>query len=136
MPETITVETLIDAPIDTVWDYFTQPEHIEQWNHASPDWHTPEAENDLIEGGTFTYRMEAKDGSAGFDYTGTYDEIIPQAKISYTLDDGRAVTVTFTEEGDRTYVSETFEAEGVNPIDMQRDGWQAILDSFKAHVEG
>lgn len=135
MAEQITVESSISAPAEKVWRYFTEPEHITQWNAPSDDWHCPRAENDLREGGRFISRMEAKDGSAGFDFSGTYDEVVPQEKIAYTMDDSRKAVVTFTQEGDATKVHVVFGAENENPVEMQRAGWQAILDNFKKHVE-
>ncbi|AEA45825.1 SRPBCC family protein [Fluviicola taffensis] len=131
----ITVENNVNAPLEKVWEYWNAPEHITQWNSASPDWHTPRSENDLRAGGKFTSRMEAKDGSFGFDFGGTYDEVIPHEKISYTMDDGRKTEITFIQEGSETKVIETFEAETQNPVEMQQGGWQAILDNFKKYVE-
>ncbi|WP_276133669.1 SRPBCC family protein [Polluticoccus soli] len=131
----VTVETTVKAPVEKVWQYWTAPEHIMQWNSASPDWHTPSATNDLRTGGSFTSRMEAKDGSFGFDFGGTYDEVIDNKRIAYTMGDGRKVVVDFTDNGNETIVSETFDAETQNPVDMQRAGWQAILDNFKKHTE-
>jgi len=131
----ITVKSSVNAPISKVWDYWNTPEHITKWNSASPDWHTPKSENDLRVGGRFTARMEAKDGSFGFDFGGTYDEIVPHEKISYTMDDGRKTDVTFIPEGTGTKVIETFEAEETNPVEMQQGGWQAILDNFKNYTE-
>lgn len=131
----VTVEATVKAPVEKVWEYWTTPLHIMQWNSASEDWHTPSATNDLRTGGSFTCRMEAKDGSFGFDFGGTYDEVIPDKHISYTMSDGRKVTVDFTAGSDGTHVSETFDAESENPVDMQRAGWQAILDNFKRHTE-
>ncbi len=133
--QTITVETTIKAPADIVWEYWTQPQHIVKWNNASPDWHTPRAENDLRVGGKFTSRMEAKDGSMGFDFGGIYDEVNTHQKIAYTLGDGRKVEILFSEIGNHTTVRESFEPENQNPIKMQRQGWQAILDNFKKYVE-
>ncbi len=133
--EKITIQTTIQAPVSKVWDYFTEPTHIVQWNNASPDWHTTSAENDLTVAGKFNSRMEAKDGSTGFDFWGTYDEVLPNEKIAYTLGDGRTVEVLFEGKDGQTQITETFEAEGQNPIEMQRNGWQAILDNFKKHVE-
>jgi len=132
---TITVETSVKAPVEKVWEYWTKPEHITRWNNASDDWHTPHAENDLRPGGSFIYRMEAKDGSFGFDYGGVYDTITPNKNIAYTIGDGRKVQVVFTPEGDTTRVVETFEAENTHSIEMQRGGWQSILDNFKKHAE-
>ncbi len=131
----ITVATSVKAPIEKVWELWTTPEHIKNWNKANDDWHTPKAENDLRPGGKFVSRMEAKDGSMGFDFGGTYEEIKAKKLISYTLEDGRKVEIIFSPEGDTTKVTESFEAESTNPIEMQRDGWQAILDNFKIYAE-
>jgi len=133
--ETITVETLVNAPIEKVWTFWSSPEHIIKWNNASDDWHTPHAENDLRPGGNFSYRMEARDGSMGFDFSGVYDAVIPNQQIEYTIGDGRKVKITFTPSGQGTLVTETFEAENTHTLEMQRGGWQAILDNFKSHVE-
>lgn len=133
--KTITVETLVNAGLEKVWRYWTEPEHIKQWNHASDDWHTPMAENDLQKGGRFTCRMEAKDGSFGFDFVGTYNKILPKKFIGYTLDDGRIVTIDFEDKDGKIMITEIFEPEDQNPVDMQRDGWQAILDNFKNYTE-
>ena len=132
----ITVESTIQAPVEKVWDYWTTPAHIMQWNNASDDWHTPSVENDLRVGGSFTNRMEAKDGSFGFDFGGIYDAVTPNQYIEYTMGDGRIVKVTFQGNGDATRVVENFEAEGTNPIELQKSGWQAILDNFKKYTEG
>ena len=132
----ITVESTIQAPVEKVWDYWTTPAHIMQWNNASDDWHTPSAENDLRVGGSFTNRMEAKDGSFGFDFGGIYDAVTPNQYIEYTMGDGRIAKVTFQGNGDATRVVENFEAEGTNPIELQKSGWQAILDNFKKYTEG
>ena len=131
----ITVENTINAPVEKVWAYWSAPEHITKWNNASEDWHSPRAENDLRTGGKFSTRMEAKDGSMGFDFGGTYDEVKTNEVIAYTMSNGRKVVVNFTKEGDQTKVIETFDAEETNPIEMQRGGWQAILDNFKKYVE-
>ena len=131
----ITVENTINAPVEKVWAYWSAPEHITKWNNASEDWHSPRAENDLRTGGKFSTRMEAKDGSMGFDFGGTYDEVKTNEVIAYTMSDGRKVVVNFTKVGDQTKVIETFDAEETNPIEMQRGGWQAILDNFKKYVE-
>lgn len=133
--KTITVETLVDAPLEELWRYFTEPEHIMKWNNASPDWHTPKAENDLRAGGAFDYRMEARDGSEGFDFAGKYIEVIPHRRIVYEIGDGRNVEVEFVQETEGVRIRETFEAEGEHPPEMQRAGWQAILDNFKAYAE-
>jgi uncharacterized protein YndB with AHSA1/START domain len=131
----LTVETLIDAPLEKVWECFTNPSDVKQWNNASPDWHTPAAQNDLRKGGNFSYRMEAKDGSFGFDFGGVYDEVVEKELIEYTMGDGRTVKVLFKEEDGQTEVVETFEAEDQNSLEMQQAGWQAILDNFKNYVE-
>jgi uncharacterized protein YndB with AHSA1/START domain len=131
----ITVETTVDAPIETVWNCWTEPDCIMQWNSASDDWHTPSATNDLREGGEFTARMEAKDGSVGFDFGGTYTQVIDQRQIDYTMDDGRTVSITFDSHGGHTHITETFDAETENSVEMQQAGWQSILDNFKKHVE-
>jgi uncharacterized protein YndB with AHSA1/START domain len=132
---TITVEITVNAPIEKVWEYWTKPEHIMQWNNASDDWHTPSATNHLRIGGKFTCRMEAKDGSFGFDFWGIYDEVITNELIVYTMGDGRKAKVIFTSIGDSTKVVETFEAENENSIELQRGGWQAILNNFKKYAE-
>ncbi len=131
----ITVEALVDAPADNVWTLWTEPKHIMQWNSASPDWHTPRAMSDLREGGTFTSRMEAKDGSMGFDFGGTYTKVVPAKKLEYTMGDGRTVSVSFDAQGNKTKVTEVFVAETQNPVEMQRSGWQSILDNFKKYAE-
>jgi Uncharacterized conserved protein len=131
----VTVAATVNAPIEKVWETYTQPAHITQWNAASEDWHSPKAENDLRVGGNFSYRMEAKDGSFGFDFGGTYDEVEQHKKIAYTMGDGRKVSVQFTPNGSSTEVSTVFDAEDENPIEMQRDGWQAILNNFKNYTE-
>lgn len=131
----ITVENTINAPVEKVWEYWTKPEHITQWNNASDDWHTPRAENDLRVGGSFVARMEAKDGSMGFDFGGTYDAITNNEYIEFTLGDDRKVKVNFFPEGNNTKVVESFEAEHTNSAEMQKTGWQSILDNFKKYTE-
>jgi uncharacterized protein YndB with AHSA1/START domain len=131
----ITIESTVNAPIEKVWKFWTNPEHVTKWNNASPDWHTPKAENDLRKGGKFLYRMEAKDGSFGFDFGGIYDEVKQNEKIDYTMGDGRKVKNTFTPSGNETKVKVVFETENQNPVEMQRGGWQAILDNFKKYTE-
>ena len=131
----ITIENTINAPVEKVWEYWTKPEHIIKWNSASEDWHTPRAENDLRVGGSFVARMEAKDGSMGFDFGGVYDEVKNNEYIEYTIGDGRKVKVTFTGNDNTTKVVESFEAESTNPVEMQRGGWQNILDNFKRYTE-
>ncbi len=131
----ITVESTVNAPAEKVWETWTMPEHITRWNSASDDWHSPRAENDVREGGTFNIRMEAKDGSFGFDFGGVYDVVKKQEHIAYTMGDGRKVDVKFSENGGKTTVTEKFEAEDTNPHELQRGGWQAILDNFKKYTE-
>ncbi len=131
----ITVSVDVESPVSKVWKYWTSPEHIMQWNNASDDWHTPRAENDLRAGGKFLYRMEAKDGSMGFDFSGEYDEIVEFKMIRYTLADSRKVTIEFSGTGNVTQIVETFEAETENSAELQQYGWQCILDNFKKHAE-
>ncbi len=131
----ITVRTIVNAPIETVWDYFTQPKHIIHWNNSSPDWHTPRAENDLQPGGSFTSRMEAKDGSMGFDFGGVYQEVEKHSFYTYIMEDGRAAKVSFKKVPDGIEITETFDAEMDKPLEMQKNGWQAILDNFKTYAE-
>lgn len=133
--KTITVETRIASSVNKVWELWTEPEHIKKWNNASVDWFTPSAENDLQVGGKFTYRMEARDGSFGFDFGGTYDKIEPEKQLAYTMDDGRKVTIDFQAQGEKVHITETFEPEDENPVHMQKKGWQAILDNFKKYTE-
>jgi uncharacterized protein YndB with AHSA1/START domain len=129
------VEALIKAPIEKVWAFWTNSEHIKGWNNASDDWHTPHVENDLQDGGKFVYRMEAKDGSFGFDFGGTYEEVRPLEYIEYVLGDGRMVSVEFEDKGNQTRLTERFEPENSNPREIQRTGWQSILDNFKRYCE-
>lgn len=131
----ISVKTIINAPIEKVWKNWTRPKDIVKWNHASEDWHTTHAENDLRVGGKFLARMEAKDDSFGFDFSGVYDDVQIKERIAYTLDDGRKVEIIFTVNTNGTNVEEIFEAESTNPIELQRNGWQAILVNFKKYVE-
>jgi uncharacterized protein YndB with AHSA1/START domain len=131
----ITVETVINAPINSVWKKWTNPDDIVKWNNASDDWHTTRAENDLKVGGKFLSRMEAKDGSMGFDFSGTYNTIKPNEIIEYTADDNRKVKVHFFDGDDKTTIIEVFEAENENPIEMQKLGWQSILNNFKKYTE-
>lgn len=133
--KSIKLENRIYAPLRKVWRYWTLPEHIQKWNFANPDWHTPRAINDFRERGKFCYRMEAKDGSAGFDFEGHYDRIEDEKLISYRIADGRKVKVKFLQEEYCTYVEESFEAEDTFPAEAQQAGWQAILDNFKSYVE-
>lgn len=135
MSNQITVTTSVHAPITKVWQMWTEPTHIMQWNSASDDWHTPRATNDLREGGTFTARMEAKDGSMGFDFGGTYSKVVPEQEIAYVMSDGRKVHVMFEAKGDETVISESFDPESENSPEMQRQGWQSILTNFKIYTE-
>ena len=130
----ITVETIVHAPLARVWSAYTTPDDINQWNTASDDWHTTNSKVDLRKGGTFSSRMEAKDGSAGFDFEGTYTRIVPNELIEYTFGD-RVGVVEFMPGPNGTTVRVTFDAESENPVDMQRQGWQAILDNFARYVE-
>jgi len=134
-PIRVTVQAVIQAPVEKVWECWTEPVHITKWNQASDDWHAPWAENDLRVGGKFVTRMEAKDGSAGFDFGGTYDVVKWHEEIAYTLGDGRKVNITFIARGNETEVVETFDAEGTHPVEFQRAGWQAIMDNFKKYTE-
>lgn len=133
--KTITVETLISRPLETVWENFTKPEHITNWNFASEDWSCPSAEIDLRENGRFSYRMEAKDQSTGFNFCGRYQKIQKPNQLHYVLDDGRQVEVNFERLSGGTKIVETFEAEDQNPLEQQRSGWQAILDNLKKYTE-
>ncbi|MFD2332602.1 SRPBCC family protein [Cohnella sp. GCM10020058] len=134
-PTKVTVQAVIQAPVEKVWRYWSEPEHLTKWNQASADWHAPRAENDLRVGGKFTTRMEARDGSMGFDFGGVYDVVNLHEAISYTIGDGRRVDITFVDQGDATKVVETFDAESTNSVEMQQAGWQAIMDNFKAYTE-
>ncbi len=136
MPQnTITIEALIHAPVHKVWNAYNTPKDIMVWNSASDDWHTPKAENDVRPGGKFTYRMESRDGSQGFDFSGTFDEVVKDEFLAYTISDGRTVEVSFEKSGKNTQVTVTFETENENPVEMQRQGWQSILNAFKKYVE-
>ena len=132
----IAVETTIRAPVDAVWSAWNTPADIKQWNAASDDWHTTASEVNLCEGGRFRARMEAKDGSHGFDFGGTYSAVDAGKYLRYEIDDGRQVHVDFVDNGDGSVtVRERFDAEGTHTREQQREGWQAILDNFKQHVE-
>lgn len=135
MKPNITIETTVFAPADKVWEYWTGKDHICKWNNASEDWHTVYAENDLRPGGKFLSRMEAKDKSFGFDFGGVYDEVEQNKLIKYTLEDGRKVGVTFSPARDSTVITETFDPENTNSIEVQKKGWQNILDNFKRYAE-
>ena len=131
----ITVEATVNSPIEKVWHAWTNPEDIMAWNNASDDWHTPHATNDLRVGGSFLSTMAAKDGSFSFDFEGIYDEVVTHQTIAYSLADDRKIKVTFIAQDNETFISETFDAETENPVEMQRGGWQAILNNFKKYVE-
>jgi uncharacterized protein YndB with AHSA1/START domain len=131
----ITIDSLINAPVDKVWNYWTAPEHIVNWNFASDDWCCPWAKNDLKPGGTYAARMEAKDGSFGFEFEAVYDEVEKNKRIAYTMADGRVAVTDFEDHGGQTKVTTRFDAEDQNPEDMQQQGWQAILNNFKKYVE-
>lgn len=131
----VKVETVVNAPVGKVWTMWTDPKHVVHWNQASEDWLTPWAENDLSIEGRFTFRMEARDGSSGFDFSGEYTKIEPQKIIEYKLDDDRKVQVSFIRRGNKTVISEIFETEQTHPVSMQREGWQAILDNFRNYAE-
>ena len=134
--EPIKIDITILEPVQKVWDYFNGPKHIVNWNFAHESWHCPDAENDLEVGGKLKTRMEAKDGSFGFDFVGVYDEIVPMKLIKYHLEDGRKVEIRFEEiDPTTTKVTEIFDPEASNSIEMQRDGWYAILDNFHKYVE-
>lgn len=131
----ISIETFVKSNIKKVWSAWTTPTDINQWNAASDDWHNPRSENDLRVGGKFCYRMEAKDGRMGFDFEGTYTKVVPQKLIEHVLGDNRAVSVTFESVNGGVKVVETFEAEDANSAEMQRQGWQCILNRFSMYVE-
>jgi uncharacterized protein YndB with AHSA1/START domain len=131
----VKVETRVKLPAEKVWEIWTRPEHITHWNFASDDWKCPRAENDLRPGGTFVWRMEAKDGSVGFDFGGIYEEVKYPVIIASRLGDGRKVYVEFHEREGDTTVTETFETEDRNPVEFQKKGWQAILDNFRKYAE-
>ncbi len=131
----ITVETIIDAPIEKVWKYWSDPVHITKWTFASDDWHAPYADNDLRKGGTFKTTMAAKDGSFSFDFGGEYTQVKNQELIEYTMADGRTVSVKFSTQNNGVKVTETFDPETQNPVEMQKGGWQAILDNFRKYTE-
>ena len=135
MSEKARVEAIIDRKRDEVWDLWNAPEHITQWNFASDDWCCPRAENDLRVGGRLCSRMEAKDGSFGFDFEAIYDEVLSESRLAYTMTDGRQAETRFEDLGDSTRVTTIFDAESSNPVDRQQAGWQAILNNFKRYAE-
>ncbi|MDX5325945.1 MAG: SRPBCC family protein [Bacteroidota bacterium] len=132
--EPITIKTKVKQPIEKVWHTWISPEHIVNWNFASPEWHCPRAENNLIPGGRFSCRMEARDGSMGFDLSGQYDSVEAPHRLQYHLDDGRKVSLDLFEENGVTLITQIFEPESSNPIELQRDGWQAILNNFSKYT--
>ena len=131
----ITVEVVVNAPLEKVWNCWTAPEHITKWCQASDDWHSPKATNDVRVGGKFLTRMEARDGSFGFDFEGTYTAVDLHKRIEYDIADGRIAKISFIKEGNGCKIIESFEAETENPEEMQKGGWQAILNSFKKYAE-
>jgi uncharacterized protein YndB with AHSA1/START domain len=133
--ENITLTTYVEAPVNTVWDFWIEPEDIREWYHASDDWHTPSATNDFRIGGTFHFMMAANDKSESFDFEGTYTDIVEHEIIEYALADGRKVSILFEKKDGGTQVTETFETENSHTIEEQRLGWQSILDNFKLYVE-
>jgi uncharacterized protein YndB with AHSA1/START domain len=135
MANKIIVTAAINAGSQKVWDFYVNPEHITQWNFADPSWHCPSASNDLRVGGKYQARMEARDGSFGFDFEALYDEIVEGKKLTYTMLDGRQATVEFRNNGEQTDVAVAFDPEGQNPEEMQKAGWQAILNNFKVYAE-
>ncbi len=135
MNNKITITNHVHAEVKKVWDNYTDPEHIVKWNFADPSWKCPSASNDMRVGGKYSARMEAKDGSFGFDFEAIYDEVIDGKKFTYTMPDGRQVTVLFNENGSQTDIVITFDPEGQNSIEIQKNGWQAILDNFKKYTE-
>ena len=130
----ITIEATVQAPVEDVWRCWTTPEHIRQWNAASAEWHCPGAEHDLRPGGRFSYRMEAKDGSMGFDFAGTFTEVVEHELIVFAMEDERSVRVEFLPRGEAVIVREAFDAESELAAEQQRQGWQAILDRFANYV--
>ena len=133
--KSITVRISTKESLEKTWDYFTKPEHIVNWNNASDDWHCPKAENDLKVGGSFSYIMAAKNGEMSFDFNGIYSEVIPLKKFVYNIEDGRKVTVKLDVLHNTVIVTENFEPEDENSIELQRGGWQSILDNFKKYLE-
>lgn len=133
--KTITVEIIVQASLEKVWECWTQPQHITKWNFASDDWECPHAENDLRVNGKFKVRMSAKDGSNGFDFEGTYTTVKKHALIEYSMSDGRKVKIVFTSTPNSVKISETFDREHTNSEELQRNGWQSILNNFKKYVE-
>lgn len=134
-PTVITVRTSVNAPVSKVWDYWTNSDHITQWNSASDDWHTPAAKNDLRKDGRFVFTMVAKDGSMSFDFEGVYTEVVKNKLIAYVMADGRTAKIVFNGQDNQTEIVESFDAENVNSLELQKTGWQNILDNFKKYIE-
>src|SRR6187549_4222927 len=134
-PTKITIEANVLAGKNKAWDYYTNPEHITEWNFADPSWHCPSAENDMRVGGKYRARMEARDGSFGFDFEAIYTDVAMWDSFTYVMLDGREVNVHFDEGGGKTVVTVIFDAETQNPIEVQKGGWQAILNNFKTYAE-
>lgn len=132
---TLTIQATVKAPADKIWAAWNEPAHIQNWAFASDDWHAPYAENDLREGGRFKTTMAAKDGSFSFDFSGQYTKVVPNEHIAYTMDDGRKVVIDFAKNNEGMHITESFEAESQNPLDMQQAGWQQILNNFKSYTE-
>jgi len=135
MSNKIVVTATVHAAIGKVWDDYTNPEHIIRWNFADPSWQCPSASNDMRVGGKYSARMEAKDGSFGFDFEAVYNEVIEGERFTYTMPNGRQASVVFKKDGDQTEVTVTFDPETEHPLEMQKNGWQAILDNFKKYTE-
>lgn len=134
MDQKIVVASRVSAPKNKVWEVYTQPQHIVGWNFADPSWHCPHAENDLRTGGRYTARMEARDGSYGFDFEAIYTEVNLGERFTYEFG-GRFATVDFKEAEGQTELTVTFDPENENPVELQRQGWQSILNNFKAYCE-
>ncbi|UOE52295.1 SRPBCC family protein [Mucilaginibacter sp. SMC90] len=135
MSNKITVTATVNAAVKKAWDYYTNPEHITKWNFADPSWQCPSASNDMRVGGKYSARMEAKDGSFGFDFEATYDEVVDGERFAYTMPNGRQAAVAFKANGNQTKVEVTFDPEEQNSLEMQKNGWQAILNNFKKYTE-
>jgi uncharacterized protein YndB with AHSA1/START domain len=135
MQSPLHISAIVHSSPETVWEYWNNPEHIKNWAFASDDWHAPAATNDIRENGSFKTTMAAKDGSASFDFEGTYTKVIPNQAIEYAMPDGRKVAITFTEKPEGTLIEESFDPENENPLEMQQQGWQSILNNFKKYLE-
>lgn len=135
LDQPIAIETFVPVSPQAAWDAYTDPAAITQWNFASPDWCCPSADVDLRQGGRHVARMEARDGSMGFDFGGTYEAVEAPSSLVLKLDDGRVARTTFSAEEGGTRVRTVFDPESMNPVEMQRDGWQSILDNYANHVK-